>query len=321
MRVTANDVAEACEVSLATVSRAFRADAPISKDLRLRILAKAKEFGYAPPAPRQRKKIGRRVIGLIVGDIENPFYPSVLKCFAAKTADRSLDMVVHVVPPEKSVDDIMAQVLGTDVDALVIASAILPSRLAADCKARGLPVVLFNRIQTDSSLNAVCADNYGGGKMVAARFLSAGHERICFMGGMTRTSTHLERRRGFIDGLGQCDLQEVAGLYRYNTARQAMDDVLSASKPPTALFCANDLMAFAAIDAANTVGMTPGKDIQIIGYDDVPMASWSSYQLTTVSQRVDVLVNETLDLILSVSPKTKGEMRIVPSALIVRSSG
>lgn len=321
MKITAKTVADACGVSLATVSRAFRADASISGDLRQRILTSAQELGYTPPAPRQRKRTGRQMIGLIVGDIENPFYPSVLKRFASQTSKNGLDMIVHVVPPGQSVDDIFELVLATDVDALVVTSAILPSKLVSACKARGVPVVLFNRIQTDPNLNAVCADNYGGSKLVADRFRTAGHRRICFVGGLARTSTHLERRRGFMDGLVSCEVIEVSGDFEYQMARRAVDEVLKASNPPTAVFCANDLMAFAAIDAAKSLGMAPGSDIDVVGYDDVPMASWSSYKLTTVSQQIDTLVGETLHLIKSLTQQSEGQIRVVPAKLIARKSG
>lgn len=321
MRVTAKDVAAASDVSLASVSRAFRANAPIAPALRQKILLQAKQLGYVPPLNRERGDSGRRAIALIAGDIENPFYAAALRSFAEQGATQNIDINVYLPPQGGSVDDIMRQVLESGVDAVVITSALLSSTLAIECQTRGLPVVLFNRVQTDPGISAVSADNYGGGTMVAKRFLAQGHRHLAFVGGLARASTHLERRRGFLDAATAGAVHEVAGDYDYAQTYMAVSQLLEDVPCVTALFCANDLMAFAAIDSARAKGMVPGQDISIIGYDDVPMAQWESYQLTTVSQQTEKLVRETLSLVVASDLLADPEIRIIPGALIERQSG
>lgn len=326
MKITARDVALRCNTSTAAVSRAFRAEASIGQDLRAKILTAARELGYSPPSKRSRRIEGRHKISIVVGDITNPFYPNTLQCFAKEIRDRKHEMVVQIVPLHENVDSVMSQVLQSDSDAAIIMSANLSSELARQCKRRGLPVVLFNRVQADSSANAVCADNYNGGRLVAQHLISKGCASYSFIGGIPDTSTHLERRRGFLDELEKHGIRpdfDGTGRYDYGRAFSVATELFQSSMRPDGLFCANDIMAIAAIDAAKECGLVAGRDVSIVGFDDVPMASWTSYRLTTVRQRVNVMARAALNLIDEVRqhPEDHGVIRIVRGDLIVRESG
>lgn len=325
-KVTALQVARACATSVSAVSRAFRADASISPELRDRILREAARLGYVPPRRRGRRVDRVVSFALVVGDIENPFYPFVLKEASRAAQILGWEMTVHVAPEIGSVDSLMTQVLRADIDAVVIASAELSSRLAALCHDRALPVILFNRVQARAGIHSVCTDNYAGGRMVARRLVAASRSRIVFVGGRQGTSTHLERRRGLIDALGERQLGLADDLicdYSYDNAARAGRDLFSRSTPPDGIFCANDNMGFALLDAASDAGLVPGRDVSIIGYDDVPMASWSGYGLTTVSQDVPGMVARTLDRIAEflAEPETPARIDIVAPRLIARRSG
>lgn len=326
MKVTAKNVAIQCNTSTAAVSRAFRTHSTINPELRMRILSAARDLGYAPPAKRIKRTERRRTISIVVGDISNPFYPSVLEKFAGDIAARKHYMLVHVVPRGETVDSTISQVLQSGSDAAIIASANLSSELARQCSYRGLPVVLFNRVQVDPNSNAVCADNYNGGLLAARRLLSRGCISVGFLGGIRDTSTHLERRRGFLDELKRQHtdpVYEEEGAYEYDVAFSAVSTLLDSRSPPDGLFCANDIMAFAAIDAARRTGMVVGRDISILGFDDVPMAAWTAYELTTFRQRIGQMVSDTVGLVEEVwgDPKTVGALRMVRCGLIERTSG
>lgn len=326
MKITAKDVASDCDTSTAAVSRAFRTHSTINPELRMRILFAARKLGYAPPAKRIKKSGVWRTISIVVGDISNPFYPSVLEKFAAEIGARKHHMLVHIVPQGETVDSTISQVLQSGSDAAIIASANLSSELARQCSYRGMPVVLFNRVQADPNSNAVCADNYNGGVLAANRLLSRNCTSIGFLGGIRDTSTHLERRRGFLDGLELQDAElnyEGEGAYNYDVSFSAISRLLNGSHPPNGLFCANDIMAFAAIDAAKLNGMVVGQDISILGFDDVPMAAWTTYQLTTFRQRIGQMVSESVGLIEKIwaDPKTEGALRMARCGLVERTSG
>ena len=220
----------------------------------------------------------------------------------------------------------MEQVLAADLDVVVLASAELSSGLATVCGERALPVIHFNRIQTNADMMAVSTDNYGGGRLAAERLLANECRTIAFVGGRAGTSTHLERRRGFLDALAERDhalVYDEVGNFNYDTALALGETLFNAPQPPDGIFCANDNMAFALVDAADASGFEPGKTVFIVGYDDVPMASWNRYQLTTISQQVEQMVDDTIKLIPLAAQSTApgGVIKVVPSKLIIRQSG
>ncbi|MCY4334711.1 MAG: substrate-binding domain-containing protein [Litoreibacter sp.] len=246
--------------------------------------------------------------------------------FSARSAVLGWDMTTFVIPPSGRLDATMEQVLAADLDVVVLASVELSSELAKVCRERALPVIYFNRIQTDANMVAVCTDNYGGGRLAAERLVTLGCRTLSFVGGRAETSTHLERRRGFLDALaaqGRSLAYDEVGNFDYDTARVIGETHFSKPTRPDGIFCANDNMAFALVDAADAAGLEPGKSVFIIGYDDVPMASWNRYQLTTVSQQVEQMVEDTIKLIPQAVENTApgGVIKVVPSKLIIRQSG
>lgn len=325
-RVTAADVARAAGTSAAAVSRAFRDDAPISPELRTRILRLAGEMGYRTPSARSLARLTTGTLTLVAGDLENPFYPMAANALSQAIHASGRRMILHAVPPGGDVDQVMRQVLAWRSDAAIVTSALMSSHIARACRQARMPVVLFNRIQPDSDMTAVTCDNYGGGRLVAQRFLATGRHRIAVIGGRRDTSTHLERMRGFEDELARAGLRPevcVAGNYDYATSFQVAGDLMRRQPRPDAIFCLNDIMALAALDAARHLGVAIPGDIAIIGFDDIAMAGWQAYRLTTVRQPLAQMVGDTLDLIarLGDDPDAAGVIRIAPVTLVERASG
>lgn len=325
-RVTAADVAHHVGCSVSAVSRAFQPDAPIKPDLRERILRVAEQLGYRPPFGRALARMTTGTITLVAGDLENPFYPMAANALSQTIAARGRRMMLHSVPPHGEVDAVMDQVLAFRSDAAIVTSALMSSRIAKACRKVRMPVVLFNRVQTDARMTAVTCDNYGGGRLVAHRFLSGGRRRITMIGGRHDTSTHLERARGFVDVLDAAAAELIdrpSGRYDYATSQAVARDLLLRSPRPDAIFCVNDLMAFAAMDAARELGISVPDDVAIIGFDDVAMAGWSSYRLTTIQQPLERMASEAVNLIEAqlADPHSEGTIRILPVTLIERHSG
>ncbi len=326
MKITAQIIAKRCQTSVSAVSRAFQPDASIAPELRAQILEAARSAGYAPPRIRRKNKRKLRSVSLVVGDIANPYYPTVIDRFTSEIAALKCELTVHTVPFGETVDRVIPQVLKMRSDAVVVASAELSSSFAKECEIRGIPVVLFNRIQAQPGISAVCTDNYNGGRLVAEHLVHKGCRKIVFVGGMQNTSTHLERRRGFLDALAQQGTSvffEGSGQYEYDTSHEFASNLFGSSHRPDGIFCANDITALAVIDAAKSQGLVPGRDVAIVGFDDIPMAAWGSYRLTTVRQRTNLMVRNTLDLIEDALHEvgSRGTIRIIPSEIIHRDSG
>ncbi|MBC2774562.1 substrate-binding domain-containing protein [Rhizobium sp. AQ_MP] len=326
MKPTAKQVAQAAGVSLSAVSRAFLPGSPLDAAKRQRILAVAAKLGYASPARRTAEAIAASTVTLVAGDLGNPFYPMVLDTLAKQLQLSQRQLLVYAVPAQEDVDAMLPQILAQRPSAVIVTSARLTSAMARACRRNGIKVVLINRIQRDMKMNAVSCDNYGGGRDVARLFAARGRTRIGFIGGIANTSTHAERARGFRDGLREAGLSlqhEVAGNFTYNEAYAAALRLLASRSRPDALFCCNDIMGLAAIDAAREKGLRPGEDIAIVGFDDIPMAGWTSYRLTTIRQPVERMVQEALSIIddPAIRPGDDGSVRILPGKLTIRASG
>lgn len=322
---TAKQIAHAAGVSLSAVSRAFAPDGSLDPDKKKRILALADAMGYVSPARRTAQSIARNTITLVTGDLLNPFYPLVLDTLAQQLQEAGKQLLVYALPGGTGVDAVTDQILAARPSGIIVSSAQLTSDMARACHQHRIRVVLMNRIQRDIRIPAVTCDNYGGGRDAATLLLSRGRQRIGFVGGLADTSTHTERARGFRDVLkeaGQIPYIEANGAFSYRAAHAAVSEMITSHPPPDAFFCCNDIMALGAIDAVKARGMRPGEDVAIVGFDDIPMAAWGGYRLSTIRQPVEAMVRETLSLLLdrATAPPEEGTLRILPGKLIIRAS-
>ncbi len=325
-KVTAKLVAVRAGVSVAAVSRAFQPGAPLSAQKRAEVLRVAREMGYVPPSGRSVDLLGTRSISLVAGDLTNPFYAGVLELLSHELHESGRRLMLHAVPPGETVDVVMQQVIGYRADAAIVTSARMSSALVRRCRDAALPVVLLNRVQPDSAMTAVTCDNHAGARLVASRFLDTGRRRIGHMTGVADTSTHIERARGFLGRLAEANRAPMAsesGGFSYAHGLAAAQRMLDCAPRPDAVFCENDVMALALIDAARARGLRVPRDLAVIGFDDIPMAGWESYRLTTVRQPIRRMVSETLTLIdaLRHDSEGRGAIRVLPVELIERDTG
>lgn len=325
-KATAKQVAQRAGVSLAAVSRAFRQDAPLAEEKRAAILAAAAALGYQSPAARLSRTLGERTVTLVASELSNPFYPMAIEVMTTALSRAGKRTLLHVAPPSHDMDAALRQILELRSRAVVILSSTISSSLARSCRANGVPAVLFNRVQIDADMTAVTCDNYGGARAAARRLIAAGRRRIGMVGGITDTSTHLERARGLRDGLAEagaalfCDWN---GGYDYRRSFETACAALDGPERPDALFCANDIMALAVIDACKAKGVAIPGDIAVIGFDDIPMAGWQSYRLTTFAQPLTRMAEETVRLIglMEAGQPVQGLIRVFAPDLRERESG
>ena len=324
-KITARDVAAKAGVSVSAVSRAYRSDAPIAEPKRKAIFAAAAKLGYVSSVDKVLSKQVSNTIAMVVSELHNPFYPSAVDEFVRQMPARGLRAIVHVASSADEVDTIMRQVLDFRTEGVILASSTMTSQLARFCRASGMPTVLLNRVQSDSNMMAVCCDNYGGARQIAARFLAGGRQRIAFVGGRRDTSTHLERMRGFRDHLeeaGMAIAEQFDGGFDYQQAFRVGQELLTRRPLPDAVFCANDIMAIALLDAARIKGVSVPEDIAVIGFDDIPMAAWEAYRLTTMRQPLRRMLRQAVDILTSAEATLdSGDIRVLQGIMQERDSG
>ncbi|PZW41382.1 DNA-binding LacI/PurR family transcriptional regulator [Humitalea rosea] len=326
--VTAQDVARLAGVSQSAVSRCFTPGASAAPQMRERVEAAARSLGYRPNLIA-RSLITRRsrIIGVALGYLHNQFYPAVLEALSEALQAIGYQVLLFTAPQEGDADPRIADILRYQVDGLVLASASLSSRLAAECRASGVPVVLFNRTTAgDDGTESVSGDNEAGAAMIAAFLVAGGHRRLAYVAGLENSSTNRDRQRGFCAALaahGLAPPRIVAGGYDHTQAQRAAALLFASGDPPDAVFCANDHMALAVMDAArHSHGLRVPDDVSIIGFDDTAPASWPSFSLTSFSQPVAEMVAATVGLLVArlADPDAPARQLVLPGALVVRGS-
>lgn len=201
----------------------------------------------------------------------------------------------------------------------------LSSQLADRCRLAGVPIVLFNRSQDGEGLSCVTSDNFSGGAKAARFLLAGGHKKIGYIAGWEGASTQRDREFGFTAALQQAGgtlyAREV-GDFSMEKASEATRQMFSEDSPD-AVFVANDHMAFAVMDTLRfELGLRIPEDVSVISYDDVPAAAWPAYNLTTVRQCADQMVQETVRILMEQihSDGMQGQQVAIGSPIIVRGS-
>jgi DNA-binding LacI/PurR family transcriptional regulator len=326
-KVTSAEVAALAGVSQSAVSRVFTPGASASQKTVQKVRQAAEQLGYRPNALARAVVSGKsRIIGLVVAYLENQFYPVALELLSNALQQQGYHILIFTAPNSTDgVDKVMQDLMDYQVDGIVAASVSLSSDLAERAAQAGIPVVLFNRGQDNSPFVEITSDNIAGGARIAQFLLAGGHKRIAHISGWQESSTGRERQAGFCDALEQAGQPAVAvldGMYCRDQAMRCTETLLR-DHQPDAIFVGNDHMAFAVIDALRGHGVVPGQGVSVVGYDDVPMASWGAYDLTTLRQPVNRMVDETVGALMAhiENPTTAAPRRVtIAGPLIVRGS-
>lgn len=305
IRVTSRDVAAAAGVSQSTVSRALRGDPRVAADTREHVTVVATDLGYRPHAlARGLVTQTTRTIGLVVSDLQNPFYPALLGPLHDTLELAGYRAVLYAERTDVQAGlERLSQILDGSVDGLIFTTATLGPKPVALLSSQRLPIVLLVRKVDGANVDVVVADNVAGGRMAAEYLLSLGHRRIGLVFGAENTSTARDRELGFRAALADagvacCEDLRRSGTYSYRNGYQSCCDLLATPDPPTALFCGNDVIAFGALDAAYRLGLRVPRDLSILGFDDIPMAGWGVHGLTTIRQPFDEMARAAVRLLL-----------------------
>lgn len=327
-KVTSAEVARLAGVSQSAVSRVFTPGASASPKTVEKVRKAAAELGYRPNVLARAMVSGHsRMIGLVVAYLDNQFYPMALQLLSNALQERGYHILVFMVPNSKpAIDNAIWEMMDYQVEGIITASVSIDLALSERCAAAGIPLVMFNRGQDGSGFSSVTSANTEGGRTVA-RFLAQGqHERIAHIAGWQGSSTGRDRARGFRQGLedaGCALLDETDGMYDRDIAAEAARRLMDRADPPDAIFVGNDHMAFAVMDVLRfELGLRVPEDVSVVGYDDVPLASWGAYRLTSVRQPVNRMVDATVDtLIDQIEDPDRPTQKIeIMGPLIVRNS-
>jgi len=291
-RITIADVAREAGVSLMTVSRALNKKDGIRSETREHVMAVIERLGYRPSGVA-RSMVTRRTgtIGLIVPDVSNPYFSGIAHGVAEIANQRGLSVLLCDTEEVSEQEiDFLRVMEEKQVDGLIMAAPRQPSEKLIPLMARYQHVVVVNRVfQNDDNFMAsgyVVNDDQVGAQMATEYLLSSGHKRVAFLAGPRSSYGSQQRFAGYKMVLERTGIpykpDEV--LHCPPTVKggaEAMSALLKINPRISAVFCFNDMVAIGALQEAARSGRKVPDDLSIVGYDDVPMASWVTPALTT----------------------------------------
>jgi len=327
IRVTTHDVAARAGVSQPTVSLVLSRNptARVAPDTRERVLRAAEELGYRPNVVA-RSLVRRRsyAIGLVVPDLDNQFFAHVVSG-AQRVAVEEGYAVLLCEQRGTSIDRHLDALRARQVDGVILDAAgasSIPEELLD-----GINVVLID--QPSQRWPGVASDAEGAGRLAAEHLLRLGHRRLAFIGPSADVHTFRMRERGFTRAIRAAAVQIESELFRRAPAtigggHAAMRALLAQPSRPSAVFCANDLLALGAYKACAQAGVSIPADISLVGCDDIEFSQLVTPELTTVSIPARELGARAARLLVralagEVTPPSQ-QGRPLPVRLVVRGS-
>ncbi len=318
------EIARKLGISTSTVSRAFSRPEMVRPELRERILKMARELDYKPnPIARAMVRGQSDFIGLVVPDITNPFFPSIVRGAEDEARKHGLNLIVcdsddHVAKERQYLHSLH----DLTVAGVIVASASRRDAYVTELAAV-FPVVVLDRGLSGSPVSQVNVDNYRGSMAVVDHLAGLGHRKLLYLSGPPLISTAEDRLRGFRD---ECRLRDIefaivrAG-FGVEDGYRAMKQAESIMDGTTGVVCANDLCAFGALARLAELEIrVPGR-ISVTGFDDIAFARIFSPSLTTVRQPAYEMGRRAVKAILSMrSGDVPLEPVVLPTELVVRDS-
>lgn len=322
MAVTIRDVARAAGVSISTVSRALSSPEQVAEPTRSNVQRVAREMGYRPNRAASGLITGRTgCIGLVVPDLENPFFGSISKGVQHRARAAGYAVFIADSDEDPNLEAEAVRSLAKQVDGVILASA-RGSEDAVRAVATETPLVLLNR--SIDGIPSINFDNAAGIRAIMQHLVALGHRSIAYAGGPVNSWSNGRRARAFTEfGDDEPELTLVPlGNFPpvFSGGIQAADLAIAAGV--TAVVAYNDLMAVGLLERFGQRGLSVPGDISITGFDDIPIATMVSPNLTTVENPrlqmgrscVDALLDGVLGRSRHASPPD------VPVRLIVRDS-
>ncbi|WP_415717440.1 LacI family DNA-binding transcriptional regulator [Roseibium sp.] len=327
MAVTLKEVAERAGVSRSAVSRTFTDGASVSAKTREKVEKAAKALGYKPSLIARSLATNRtKLIGLVANNFQNPAFLDVFDLFTSELQKRGFRPLLVNLSGDTSPKKFVELLRQYSVDGVIVATSTLPTSFANAFQTAGIPVIhTFGKYQANANVHVVGIDNEHCGSMAARTFKERGYRKVALLGGPESATSTKDRVVGFLRTAKELDLDVVAkGFaenYTYKAGREAMSELL-ADASIEAVFCGDDLICMGAMDAVRAAGKKIPEEIGFLGFNDIAMAGWDAYSLTTIRQPIRDIIMSSVELVVGMveNPDRSPEIRLFPCTIVDRGS-
>jgi LacI family transcriptional regulator len=310
MRLTIEEIADLAAVSRSTVSRVLNNHPSVRPLVRARVQQVIQEHRYTPRAAA-RSLASRRtnVVGLLIPRsaatiFSDPFFPHVIQGITEACSNRGYFLMLSMVTAEREQDFYERVLRGRHVDGLIMMSSDIDDPILPLLIRDETPLVLVGRHPYLRDVSSADVDNIGGASTAVQHLIKLGHRRIATITGPLYMAAAMDRRDGYKQALAEAAMPVrpeliVEGDFTQASGYQGMRKLLSLAEPPTAVFVASDPMAAGALRAIHEAGINVPKEIGLVSFDDLPLASILTPPLTSVHQPLYELGATAADLLLA----------------------
>jgi LacI family transcriptional regulator len=332
--VSIREVASRAGVSVGTVSNVLNRPEIVAPTTRARVQRAITELGFVPNESARQLRRGRgRVLGLVVLDVANPFFTDVARGVDEATSSAGMAVIFCNSDGDPTREAGYLDLLEEQrVQGVLITPIDDANERLIRLRERGILVILLDRLARRSDLCSVSVDDELGGELAVRHLLESGHRRIAFVGGPARLEQVRDRHRGASRAVREAGLDEQETLRHVETpattvpaGRDAAERILGTprARRPTAVFCANDLLALGVLQVLTRQRVQVPADMALVGYDDIDFAAAAAVPLSSVRQPRQRLGYAAAELLMDEAnnPDTHQHRQVVfEPELVVRES-
>jgi LacI family transcriptional regulator len=329
-RATIKDVAAQAGVSRQTVSRVLNENDYVANETRARVLAAVAELDYRPNAVARSMVTGRtHMLGCVLPNLTDYTFAIYIESAQAEARRRGYFILTGSAPTEADVESLLEEMLDRRVDGLLVFNprADYRYRCFLPLIEKGVAVVYLGNTPCDEPVSWIKCDDREGGYQATHYLIDLGHAVVATIIGPTNEECTLERLEGYRQALAQAGLEfdpalMVSGDWSPTSGYQAAQQLLAAGQSFSAIFTQNDLMAVGAIRALREAGLRVPDDVSVIGFDDIPLASYLDPPLTTLRQPMEESGRQAARMLIETiqDPNRSSEGVLIHARLIERTS-
>ena len=323
------EIAKRANVSTATVSRTLNQSGPVKAATARKVWRAVTEMNYYPNSHARALVSGRsRLIGLIVSDITNPFFPELIRAFQDLAAQKQYEVLLTSTDYLTTrMTECLRRMLERKVDGVAMMTSEMDLGLIKELSKRNVPIVFMDVGQMGPRMSHVAIDYGNGIRQAVDHVVSLGHRQIAFITGPLDLHSARTRRQAFLEGMRDHGLCPAPTLLREGThtaegGTQAMAALLRLAKPPTAVVASNDWTAIGALHAIHAAGKRVPEHISLVGFDDIPLVSYTIPPLTSVRMSAADVGATAFQALFGLidGERLEGAVYQVPPKLVVRES-
>jgi len=322
-RSTLVDIAAEAGVSVSAVSKVLNGRTDVAAGTRARIAGLLREHGYLVPS-----RLGFGVVDLLIGTLQSPWAEELLRGAVEAGNEAGIGVIVTTVRSPAEFASWLDRAASRGTDGALCVLHLPGSKDMMRTAARRLPLVVIDPAQEpDDGIRSVGTTNWQGGVTATRHLIELGHRRIAVIGGPAGLWASQSRVDGYRAALQAAGIGVDEGLLRRADftvpgGRAQARELLAVPRPPTAIVAANDEQAFGVLQALAERGLRAPADLSVVGFNDVPVATWATPPLTTVRQPLAAMAATALPLLRTDPSTAAGEPRHIELAtrLVVRES-